>query len=168
MVFISFLDPLSPLGQGFSAVAAALLGGAFSWPICLFVKMLYELRPWCPAVDLVNDVVDATEQARIRELLSDAAPEVRTDAGRSAYEVSGDEAVDERAPRAKLVVRKSSAEAVGEAAAKGAAAAKSTVVLSEAKGMSGLRLGEAEKMSFLQIPAAKTETCGCCEMLEAS
>lgn len=71
--------------RGFSAAAAALLGGGFSWPICLFVKLLYEWRPWCPAVELVNEVVDASEQARIRELLSDVAS-VRTDPGKSAYE----------------------------------------------------------------------------------
>lgn len=154
---------------GFSAISSAILGGAAAWPFGLLVKALYEWRPWSPAHIDMNEALDASEQVRIKELLSDEKDpsSVRTDPNKSAYEAHSDDGVEaegvegdapSRSGSRKVVQRKASSEAVADAAAAGSAAADvaPTIVLTQTPGMKGLKLGSANapKMDFLQIPAS--------------
>lgn len=155
---------------GYPATVSAILGGLVAWPCGLLVKALYEWRPWSPAHIDMNEALDASEQVRIKELLSDEKDpsSVRTDPSKSAYEAHSDDGVahaegaeSPKSNGSKVVLRKASSEAVADAAAAGSAAGEAkvvpTIVLSETPGMKGLKLGTGSgtgAMNFLQIPAS--------------
>ncbi|CAJ1407034.1 unnamed protein product [Effrenium voratum] len=175
---------------GYSAGFSAALGGACAWPLGLLMKWLYEWRPWCPAEgEILNEVLDAGEQARIQDLLADdkEASSVRTDPAKSPFEASSGSEGEKQDPPGQSkqkLVKKPSSEAVTDAAAAGASAASAasasaasakaepqtpTIVLTETPGMKGLRLGASpQRMDLLRVPAAAPPKFPALQLLKSS